>query len=62
MKKSLSIVLVLILTAIGAEALASALDIQINKIVSETNDIGAGSNGNTGDEGSGFGGGSRPTK
>jgi len=40
MKKSLSIVLVLILTAIGAEALASMLDMQVNKVVSETNDKG----------------------
>lgn len=58
MKKSLSIVLVLILTAIGAEALASKLDVQINTLVSETNDIGPSSNGNSGDEGSGI---SRPS-
>jgi len=43
MKKSLSIVLVLLLTAIGAEALASALDHQIHKIT-ETNDKGGSDN------------------
>lgn len=59
MKNSLNIVLVLILTFVGAEALASALDAKIHKVVSETNDHGSEQNSNTGE---GAGGGSRPTK
>lgn len=48
MKKSLSIVLVLLLTAIGAEALASAFDIQIEKLVKDSNDGQPGGNGKGG--------------
>lgn len=48
MKKSLSILVVILLTAIGAEALASALDIQIQKLVKDTSDAQPGGNGNTG--------------
>ena len=38
MKKSLYAIIVILLSAIGANALASMMDVQVQKVVSETND------------------------
>lgn len=55
MKKSLYAVVVILLSAVGANALASLIDIQVQKVVQETNDKGGGAN-SRGNEGGGGGG------
>ncbi len=47
MKKSLYAILVILLSAIGANALASMLDVSVHKVTIETNDKGSGPNGSS---------------
>ena len=48
MKKSLSVVLVLVLSLIGMNALAAKLDFNVKRNVTETNDKSSGDNEKTG--------------